>query len=402
MRILFVSPFLPYPPVAGGHRQIWSWLTRLSREHETAFVGFYEREAEAANIGEIERHCAQARARLRRPTPQACWSFAQAPRWASEFRSDELAEDIREVASSFRPDVVQFLHTSMGQYRSCVNGASVVVTALDIAFIAHRRRIAAVGGLDRLHARFEWLRMLRHEAALFRRADHVIAVSEHDAGIIRQVAGHARITAAPPGVDAAQLAPRARRPEPNRVLYVGHMEHLPNIVGLMFLYGQVWPIIKRELPTATLTIAGTGLREELGRLAPRLLGAMERDPSVEIAGFVPDLGALMDRCAAMAAPLQIGSGVRNKVIEAMAAGLPVVTTRVGAEGLAVEHERELLIADDEEARAFARELVRLLEDGELRSGLAAAGRELVARDHDNDRIVKRLERALMRAAGERA
>jgi glycosyltransferase involved in cell wall biosynthesis len=92
--------------------------------------------------------------------------------------------------------------------------------------------------------------------------------------------------------------------------------------------------------------------------------------------------------------------VRNKVVEAMAAGLPVVTTSLGAEGLAVGHDRELLIADD--ARQFARELVRALKDEQLRARLSAAARELVARDHDNDRIVKRLERALMRAAGERA
>ena len=407
MRILFVSPFLPYPPIAGGHRQVWTWLTRLSRHHETAFVGFYERESEAGNVEQIARHCAVTRARLRQPTPHAYCSFAQAPRWVSESYSAELAHDISQVAAGFRPDVVQFLHTNMGQYLSCVNGAAAVITALDIAFVAHRRSFAEMSGrpgvwaadpiVDRLHARFEWLRMLRHETALFRRADHIITVSEHDAGIVRAVANHNRVTAVPPGVEREQLTPRPRRPEPNHVLYVGHMEHLPNLFGLTFLYCQVWPIVRRELPEVRLTIAGKGTREEMGRLGPNILRAMEGDPTVRIAGFVPDLGALMDRCSAMAAPLQIGSGVRNKVIEAMAAGLPVVTTELGAEGLEVEHERELLIADD--GQTFAGELVRVLRDAQLQSRFSAAGRELVARDHDNDRVVQRLERALMRAAG---
>jgi glycosyltransferase involved in cell wall biosynthesis len=214
------------------------------------------------------------------------------------------------------------------------------------------------------------------------------------------VAGHNRVTAVPPGVEPEQLTPRARNPQPGRVLYVGHMEHLPNLMGLMFLYGQVWPHLTKEVPFARLIVAGTGTREELGRLGPRMLARMDRDPAVEIAGFVPDLYALMDTCAVMAAPLDAGSGVRNKVIEAMAAGLPVVTTALGAEGLAVEHERELLIADD--AAGSARELVRLLKDEQLQARLSAAGRELVAREHDNERIVKRLERALMRAAGARA
>jgi glycosyltransferase involved in cell wall biosynthesis len=409
MRVLLVSPFLPYPPVAGGHRQIWAWLTHLSRQHELAFVGFHERESEAANISEVARRCVAARTRLRCPAAHAYCSFAQAPRWVSEFWSDELASDVREVAASFRPDVVQFLHTNMGQYRSCFSGPAmgagfvkpaIVVTALDVAFVAHRRRIAAASGLERLHARCEWLRMLRHEASLFRRADHVIAVSERDAGIVRAAARHSRVTAVPPGVGRDQLAPRARSPQPGRALYLGHMEHYPNLDGLLHLYRDIWPAVRRAMPAARLTIAGSGAREELARAAPETLAQMERDASIEIAGFVPDLGALMDRCAAMAAPLQLGSGVRNKIIEAMAAGLPVVTTSLGAEGLAAAHERELLIADG--APQFAREVVRLLRDEGLQGALSAAGRELAARDHDNERLGRRLERALMRAVGERA
>jgi glycosyltransferase involved in cell wall biosynthesis len=399
VKVLFVSPFLPYPPVAGGHRQIWSWLTRLSSDHETAFVGFYEREEEAPNAEEIARHCSQVRVRLRKPTPHCYSSFAQLPRWVTEFFSEELAADIAAAAESFRPDVVQFLHTNMAQYGRYATRASRVLTALDIALIAHGRRIALTRGLARLQARAEWLRMLRHEAAMFSRADHVIAVSEHDARIVRAAAGHGRVTAVPPGVDREQLEQRQRRPEPGRVLYLGHMEHYPNLDGLLMLYQDIWPHVRHSYAAARLTIAGGGTREELSRVAPDVLARMERDATVEIAGFVPDLGATMDTAAVMAAPLRLGSGVRNKVIEAMAAGLPVVTTRLGAQGLSVAHGRELLLADG--AESFARELVRLLRDRRLPERLSAAGRELVTRDHDNDRLGKHLERTLMRAAGER-
>ncbi|MBN1458653.1 MAG: glycosyltransferase [Armatimonadetes bacterium] len=407
MRVLFVSPFLPYPPVAGGHRQIWSWLTRLSQDHEVAFAGFYEREPEAENAAAIAERCVDTRVRLRRPSAHAYSSWAQIPRWVSEFYSTELAHDIADMTHSFRPEVVQFLHTNMGQYRRHValipgedEAPAVVMTALDLACVAHRRRIAATRGCERLRARSEWLRMLRHEANLFARADHVIAVSETDAALIRQMARHRRVTPVPPGVDREQLASRRRAPEPGRVLYVGHMEHLPNLDGLLFMYKEVWPFVRHQYPSAKLIIAGGGTQQELGRVDPSTLARMERDASVEIAGYLPDLGAEMDRAAAMAAPMRLGSGVRNKVIEAMAAGLPVVTTRIGAEGLAVEHGRELLLADEQEA--FAGELVRLFRDGRLRERLSAAGRELVARDHDNDRVTKRLARALMRAVGERA
>jgi glycosyltransferase involved in cell wall biosynthesis len=184
------------------------------------------------------------------------------------------------------------------------------------------------------------------------------------------------------------------------VLYVGHMEHLPNLDGLRFLYQDIWPRVRYAYPKARLLVAGGRLREELAREAPRTLARMERDASVTLAGFIPDLAPAMDATAVMAAPMRIGSGVRNKVIEAMAAGLPVVTTRLGAEGLAVRHEREVLIA--EQADGFADEMVRLLRDQPLQARLSRAARALVARDHDNDRLAKRLERALARAAGMRS
>jgi glycosyltransferase involved in cell wall biosynthesis len=400
MKILFVSPFLPYPPVAGGHRQIWAWLTRLAQDHEVAFVGFYERESDAAGADEIDRLCAEARVRLRRPTPHAYPSFAQIPRWAAEFYSEELAGDVAAVTRGFQPHVVQILHTNMGQYRRHVGDAAVVVTALDIASIAHRRRIAATRGIERLEARFEWLRMLRYEAAVFRDAEHIVAVSQHDADFIKSVAGHTRVTAVPPGVDREQLAARGRRPVSGSVLYLGHMEHYPNLDGLLFLYHEIWPQVRRSIRDARLTVVGTGARQELARVAPDTLARIDRDPSLDLAGFVPDLGDVMDTTAVMAAPLRLGSGVRNKVIEAMAAGLPVVTTRRGAEGLAVRPGRELLIADGRDE--FADRLVGLLRDGGLQGRLSEAGRKLVERDHNNDLIAKRLERALLRAGEARA
>ncbi|MGD0112327.1 MAG: glycosyltransferase family 4 protein [Armatimonadota bacterium] len=397
MRILFVSPFLPYPPVAGGHAQIWAWVRRLSRRHQIAFVGFYERESDSAGAEEIARYCEPVRVRLRAPTPHAYSSFAQRPRWVTEFYCDGLARDVGEVVRHFRPEVVQSLSSNMAQYSRSARGIPAVVTALELTFLAYHRRVAATRGIKRIQARLDWLRMLRFEAAAFRRAGNVIAVSEREARIISAVAPRARVTAIPPGVDREQLAERPRQPVAGQVLYLGHMEHLPNLDGLMFLYSDIWPRVRQSYPSAHLVIAGKGTREQLGRVSPEMLAAMEKDRSVEIAGFVPDLASAMDAAAAMAAPLRLGSGVRNKVVEAMAAGLPVVTTRRGAEGLSVTDDRELLLADDGES--FARQLVRLLGDQDLQQRLSAAGRCLAAREHDNDQLAARLETALVEAAG---
>jgi glycosyltransferase involved in cell wall biosynthesis len=391
-----VSQFLPYPPVAGGHAQIWGWLRRLSRKHELSLVGFYEREADAAGIDEIRRHCSEVRFRLRQATTHAHSSLAQLPLWVTEFYSRELADDLVAVSRSFRPQVVQFLTTNMAQYRRLVPDVPSIVTALEICFVAYRRRIAATGGVDRLRARLDWLRMLRYEARVFQSAGHVVSVSDSDSRIIKAVAPRARVATVPPGVDVDRYDRDGRRPRPGSVLYFGHMEHLPNLDGLIFLYRDIWPSVLRGYPEARLTVAGQGIQEELGRAAPELLSTMERDPSVELAGFLPDLRAAMWASAAMAAPLRLGAGVRNKVIEAMAAGLPVVTTERGAEGLPLKHGRNVLIANEPER--FARELVRLLQDPDLQDRLAGTARELVLREYDNDRLAERLETVLTTTA----
>lgn len=397
MRVLFVSPFLPYPPTAGGHAQIWGWMKRLAPRHELAFVGFFEREQEAENVPEVERRCALTRARLRKPTPHAYWSFAQLPRAVREYFSLALAEDLRQTCAAFRPNVVQFLSPHMAQYHRYLNGAPAVVTALELGFVAAARRIAASAGWERLRERCEWVRMLRYETVVFRRANHVITMSEEEARLVRLLAPETQTTALPPGLDREAFAPRERRPQPGSVLYLGLMEHYPNLDGLLFLYRDIWPQVRRDLPAAHLTVVGRGAREEMARVSPETLAAMEADPSVELAGFVPDLPAALDTHAVMAAPLRLGGGVRNKVIESMAAGLPVVTTSRGAEGLAVQSERELLIADAPEE--IARQLVRVLTDPELAARLGEAGRSLAAREHDNDALAARLEQALLQVAG---
>ncbi len=399
MKALILAPFLPHPALGGGHAQVWSWMRHLSSEHELALVGFCEREDDLARLPEVERFCAAARVRLRCPTPTAGANLTQLPAFVRDYYARALADDVRAAAAHFQPHVVLFAATNMAQYRAHTGDIPALVCALEINFVAYRRRMEAARGWARLRARADWLRMLRYETSVFRRAEHVVTMSRQEAEIVRAVAPRARVTAVPPGVEEERLQPRPRRPEPNTVLYLGHMEHYPNLDGLLHLWRDIWPLLRRAVPEARLVVAGRGVREELGRAAPEALADMDADPRVELAGFVPDLAELMDRTAALAAPLRLGGGVRNKVIESLAAGLPVVATSRAVEGLSVRHDREALIADTPET--FARQLARLLTDPELQDRLSRAGRELAAREHDNAELARRVSRALMRAVGAR-
>ena len=244
MKILFVSPFLPYPPVAGGHAEIWGWMKRLAARHELAFVGFYEREAEAENVAEVARLCVETRARLRQPTPHAYGSFAERAGVGQRVLLAPSGPRSVEVTESFQPDVVQYLSTNMAQYRRTSRRA----VGGDGAGDQLRRRTPGAsrrspGSHD---CRRGWngrgcCATRRGCCGRRRTSSDVEERSPHRAGGGATGGGDGRPARRRPGGARA----RARSPEPGRVLYLGHMEHYPNLDGLLYLYQDIWPLVRQ-------------------------------------------------------------------------------------------------------------------------------------------------------------
>jgi glycosyltransferase involved in cell wall biosynthesis len=162
--------------------------------------------------------------------------------------------------------------------------------------------------------------------------------------------------------------PREGTPGPegrSGLLFVGGFEHLPNIDAAIWMAEEIMPRVRRELGDVTLRIAGGS--------APDRVLALDGD-DIEVLGWVKDLDPLIDATRVMVAPLRYGAGMKGKVTQSLAAGLPVVTTAIGAEGLGARDGEQLLVADD--ADGFADAVCRLYRDDELWRGLAHAGRGL--------------------------
>ena len=163
------------------------------------------------------------------------------------------------------------------------------------------------------------------------------------------------------------------------VLFVGNYLHPPNIEGALWLARDVWPLVLRERPDARLTLAG--------RAPPPTIQALA-SANLYVPGAVDDLRPLYARSSVVVAPIFWGSGVRIKLLEALACGLPVVTTALAAEGIDLRHNQSALFT--ERPAEFAAAIVRLLGDSALRARLGAAGRAVAERDYDWDRVGARL------------
>jgi glycosyltransferase involved in cell wall biosynthesis len=211
----------------------------------------------------------------------------------------------------------------------------------------------------------------RHTA---RRFHACTTVADADAQVVRRLAPGVPVHVTPNGVDAAHFAPLDMPEQPETIIFTGAMSFRPNVTAVLHFYHTILPLIRREMPNVRFVIAG---RDP----APPIV-ALAADPLVTITGFVDDMRPWLARASLVICPMIMGSGIKNKVLEALAMARPVVATALGVEALEVTRGHELAIADT--AETFAAATLALLRDSAARRRMGVAGRELVLRRYTWD------------------
>jgi len=232
--------------------------------------------------------------------------------------------------------------------------------------------------------------MLEFERRQIGSATAVTAVSHIDRGLLQELSGNPRIEVVPNGIDPAFYEIDAHCSEPDTIGFIGALDWRPTIDAVHHFVDHVFPRVRAKRPGAQLIVAG---RRPQVDLAARL----DALPDVELIADVPDMRDVLRRIAVSVVPIRVGSGSRIKILESMAAGCPVVSTSIGAEGLDVEDGVELLLADD--AERFAENVARVLESRQMARDLANRGRRFVEDNHAWDRIVDRLDHVWATALG---
>jgi glycosyltransferase involved in cell wall biosynthesis len=219
----------------------------------------------------------------------------------------------------------------------------------------------------------QWRRMIAYEKQACARFDGILSVSDEDTRLMREELGLQNVLGSvPTGVDTDYFTPApdtARRPL--SLVFLGSMDWMPNIDGAICFMEEIFPTLKAKFPALSIKIVGRN-----PALAIRDLAA--RHPEVTVTGTVPDVRPHLETAQVMIVPLRVGGGTRIKIFEAMATGIPTVSTSIGAEGLPVEHNRHLLLADT--PRDFTGAVSQLFDDAPLRQRLANEALTLV-RDH---------------------
>ncbi len=282
-------------------------------------------------------------------------------------------------------DVVTFEFSQMAPYRRWLpkDGARpvFVLDEHNIEYEILERTAAAEGGLSRrIYNGINMRKLRREERHAFGAFDGCTVTSAHDEGLLLRDAPLAATAVIPNAVDLDFFKPLAGAPVPNTILFFGAHNYFPNADGLRYFLSECMPLLKRTVPGVKLRVVGH---------TPSGFQSLASE-SVQMVGFVDDIRVELAGAAVVIAPLRIGGGTRLKILEAMAMGRPVVSTRLGAEGLEVLPDRDLLVAD--EPAAFAGAIARVLSDDVLGRTLGAAARRLVEDRYGWEATVARLER----------
>lgn len=374
-RVLFVAPYPICPPVHGGAVFMQATLRQLARECEVHLICLLEAAGEREAHAEIAQACASAEFLVRsaRP-PHAPASIT--PYAVREFSSADLAWLIHRQILTRRIDVVQLDYTALAQYACEFHHIAQALFEHDVYFQSVAR------GCSSFNAAYEYLRALRYELRALRRFDRIQMCSQENRDYLLSFApGLASRTevGVRAAVDVSRYEFRASGREPGTILFIGSFRHKPNIAALEWFVRTVLPRVRAARPDARLVVVGSD---------PPPLHTFGSAQGLELRGFVEDIREPLSRYAALVCPILTGSGVRVKLLEAFASGIPAISTRLGAEGITREDGELCFIADD--SAGFAERVLAVLNEPERAAAMAERARREVERKWDAAAATRRL------------
>lgn len=299
--------------------------------------------------------------------------FSKLPYAIHKYESRGMADKIRELdrQSAFELIICDFLMPAVnlfaGNYTPKTKTLLFQHNAESLIWQRHYEKTSHP--LKRAYFYRQWQRMIQFETWSCARCDTVVGVSDDDCRIMREDLGLKNVLGAvPTGVDVPYFAGIKQAKKPRSMAFLGSMDWMPNIDAMNYFVREIYPLVKQKSPDVSLAI--------VGRNPPPLLREMaSNDASITVTGTVDDVRPYLAEAEVMIVPLRIGGGTRIKIYEGMAAGIPIVSTAIGAEGLPLTHREHIVLADSPDD--FANGIGELFQKPDFARSIADNGRRLV-------------------------
>ncbi|MEM8856950.1 MAG: glycosyltransferase [Chloroflexota bacterium] len=392
MSVLVLTPQIPFPPQQGASLRNFHIIQGLAAAMPVSLLSFAEPDQSPdvtplVNLLEkFETVPVPGRSNLKRLTQLIS---SPIPDMGHRLYEPQFFKKLERMLAELRPEVVQIEGIELVRAISTVQQ---VLPSAKIVFDNHNAETALqeriyqtdIQKLSKLpkalYSRVQVSKLRRFEQWACQQADVVTAVSERDAHLLQKFrsAHQSEVVAIPNCIDLENYRVSQSRAKDIDLVFTGKMDYRPNVDGMLWFMQEIWPLIQQQKPNATLAIVGKNPSESI--LA---LGNLK---GITVTGAVPEIQPWLDRAQVMVMPLRMGSGTRLKLIQALAAGLPIVSTTNGAEGYPISAGKDLLIGDTPDQ--FATEVCSLLDSPNLREKLGNNGRGF-AQSYDWRRVIPR-------------
>ena len=385
MKILFVANRFPYPPFRGDKLKIYNLTRRLAKDHELYLVTFYEKRDELNYLKELQPIFKEIEL-VYLPKWQSVLSsglalFSKTPLQVSYFKSAKMKRMVKFALDRYDIDVVHTQHLRMSQYTKGLEMPKILDLPDAFSLYYKRRNNTDRPWYNRLVDSIEISRLVNAERVI-KQYNKTLVCSQEDKAYLDKLHRTDNIDILLNGVDLEtfDVGEGHDYSQNNIVLFTGNMDYAPNVDAVQYFANEMWPSIAQEFPNTKFVIAGQRPVDAVKNLA---------NDTIEVTGFVPDIQVMYEEASVVIAPLRFGAGTQNKVLEAMAMGVPVVCTHIGFEGLQIESGQGVIMAKEKEL--FVSEVKNLLSNQDKRRLVGEQGLEIARNRFSWDSIVKKLE-----------
>ncbi len=365
--ILLISRCPPYPLHLGDRLIIWHLARELARRGDSidllAFANRPEDRGEVEHYRPFFRHITLIEEPRRAYLRRLIVAGARFPKTAAQTWSPDMWQMIAQHIAQYAYDVAHlFGGVQVYEFHRALDALPAIITPYESYSLYLKRAIESGSGPSALVQRAI---ARRYESWMFTPYARTVVVSAADRDELLGINPALNIDVIPNGIDLDYFQVQDVPREPGALLFVGNYEYAPNVDAALRLAREILPQVQAHIPAAKLWLVGNAPTPEMQALASE---------SVQVTGRVPDVRPYLAHAAAFVCPLRLGAGIKNKALEALAMGCPLVATPLSADGIAVRHNHDALIAED---AAFVSETVRLLRDSALQQTLAHNGRRLI-------------------------
>jgi sugar transferase (PEP-CTERM/EpsH1 system associated) len=388
MRILYLAQRVPYPPDRGDKITTYHEVRHLSRRHEVAVACLADGEADLANVAPLAPFTTSVDAVVLRPTAARLRALAALvagrPFTVAYFNERELHSRVAARMKAAKFDAVIVYSSGVAQFVEPYADVPRVMQFADLDSLKWEQYADNSRFLRAWLFRRECRLLLEYERHIATTFSHSLVCTPRELGDLQRLITGASASCVSNGVDLDYFRPQGGAKQKGALIFTGVMDYYPNVEGVVWFCKEVLPLVRREAPDATFTVCGSRPNAEI--LA---LGQL---PGVTVTGRVPDVRPYLDQASVCVVPLRIARGIQNKLLEALAMGLPTVTCSAAFAGVEATAGRDLLVADS--PQEFAAATVRLLKDDDLRQKTGTAARACMEANYRWEHQLARLDDVL--------